>query len=147
MPLIFKEAKSTKDIQNIYEYNIDAFSDSPDFKWSLDDIKNEIKNGWSLYAAFLEEEVIAAIFLKKTKDGLLSKNTAIKMAHQGAGLSHKVKDFVEVKARELKSKRVLNYCGIDNFRMYSLNERHGYHKTGRIIGDKGQVVEWVKEIE
>ena len=34
-----------KEIQAVYDHNIDAFSDSPDFKWNLEEIKNEIKVG------------------------------------------------------------------------------------------------------
>ena len=56
----------------------------------------------------------------------------------------KSKEFIEESAQKNKIKQVVNFCGIDNFRMYSLNESHGYKKTGRKLGKKGTVVEWVK---
>lgn len=135
-----------KEIQSVFDYNIDAFSDTPDFLWRLDEIKDEIKNGWELYAVKWGEEVIAAVFLKHENSTLLSKNTAIKMANQGSGFSHQIKAFVESKAKELKAKKIFHYCRIDNFRMYSLNEGHGYKKTNQIQPDP-QVVEWVKLIK
>ena len=144
MKLIFQKAQSQQDIQNVYEYNIDAFSESPDFNWNLNEIQKEVLAGWDLYAAYLGEEVIAAIFLKKENGQLLSKTTSIKMNYQGSGYSHKIKEFIEESAQKNKLSEVVNFCGIDNFRMYSLNESHGYQKTGRKLGNKGQVVEWVK---
>ena len=144
MKLIFQKAQSQQDIQNVYEYNIDAFSESPDFNWNLKEIQKEVLGGWDLYAAYLGEEVIAAIFLKEEKGQLLSKTTSIKMNYQGSGYSHKIKEFIEESAQKNKISEVVNFCGIDNFRMYSLNESHGYQKTGRKLGNKGQVVEWVK---
>ena len=144
MKLIFQKAQSQQDIQNVYEYNIDAFSESPDFNWNLKEIQKEVLGGWDLYAAYLGEEVIAAIFLKEENGQLLSKTTSIKMNYQGSGYSHKIKEFIEESAQKNKISEVVNFCGIDNFRMYSLNESHGYQKTGRKLGNKGQVVEWVK---
>lgn len=146
MELTFKKITKQDDIQAVYDHNIDAFSDSPDFKWSLDEIKGEIKDGWELYSVSYEEEIIAALFFKVTKGGLLTKNTALKMHHQGSGFSHQIKDFFEKIARDRKLKKVFHYCRIDNFRMYSLNESHGFEKTDRRLGDQGQVVEWVKEL-
>ena len=147
MKLNFKKAKTEKDIQSIYDYNIDAFSDSPDFKWTLEEIKKEVGEGWELYSLMHESEIVAAAFYKIEDDSLLTKNTAIKIDHQGAGLSHAIKDFYEKVAREKKLKRIFHYCRIDNFRMYSLNESHQYKKTPRKLGPDGLVVEWVKTIK
>ena len=47
-------------------------------------------------------------------------------------------------AREKKLKKIVHYCRIDNFRMYSLNESHGYRKTEKAIDEAGLVVEWTK---
>jgi len=146
MKLNFKKAKTEKDVQSIYDYNIDAFSDSPDFKWSMDEIKKEVSEGWELYSLMHENEIVAAVFYKIEDDSLLTKNTAIKIDHQGAGLSHSIKEFFEKVAREKKLKRIYHYCRIDNFRMYSLNESHQYKKTPRKIGPDGLVVEWVKTL-
>ncbi len=147
MKLTFKKAKTEKDIKVIYDYNIDAFSDSPDFKWSFDEIKKEVADGWELYSLSCEAEVVAAVFYKIEGDALQTKNTAIKIEHQGAGLSHSIKEFFEKVARENKLKRIFHYCRIDNFRMYSLNESHQYKKTPRKLGPEGLVVEWVKTIK
>jgi hypothetical protein len=146
MKLKFQRAQSEADVLNVYEYNIDAFSESPDFNWNLDEIKKELDSGWSLYSANLNEEVIAAVFLKKDQTVLYSKTTSIKINYQGSGYSHKIKEFIEDSAKKMKAKEIVNFCGIDNFRMYSLNESHGYTKTGRKLGENGQVVEWVKQI-
>ena len=147
MKLKFQLANSEADVKNIYEYNIDAFSESPDFNWNLDEIKKEMDSGWDLYSANINDEVIAAVFLKKDKTTLYSKTTSIKMNFQGSGYSHKIKEFIEDSAKKMNVKEIINFCGIDNFRMYSLNESHGYKKTGRRLGSNGQVVEWIKPIK
>ena len=145
--LTFKKAKSEKDIKSIHDYNIDAFSDSPDFKWTFEEIKKEVADGWELNSLMDEGEVVAAVFYKVETDSLLTKNTAIKIDHQGAGLSHAIKEFFEKVAREKKLKRIYHYCRIDNFRMYSLNESHQYKKTPRKLGPDGLVVEWMKTLK
>mgnify|MGYP006297691137 CR=1 FL=1 len=111
----------------------------------LEEIKKELKEGWELYSATTGGDIIAAVFLKLEDGVLKTKNTAIKMAHQGSGYSHQIKEFMEEKAREYKAKAIYHYCRIDNFRMYSLNESHGYQKTGNKF-DEGQVVEWKKNL-
>lgn len=146
MDLKFVKATTEKDFKDIFNYNIDAFSDSPDFKWDLEQIKNEVKSGWELYAAYLQKDIIAACFFKLDHDRLLTKNTATKMTAQGSGYSHQVKEFFEKKAKELKAKEIVHYCRIDNFRMYSLNESHGYTKTPNKLGN-GLIVEWVKPVK
>lgn len=146
MELTFKKIASEEEIQQVYDYNIDAFSDTPDFKWTLDDIRQEIAEGWELFAGFMDEEIIAALFFKVEKDALLTKNTAVKMNYQGSGYSHKIKDYFEKVAKKKKCKRIIHYCRIDNFRMYSLNESHGFEKTGRTYGNDVQVVEWSKKL-
>ena len=67
----------------------------------------------------------------------------LKINHQGAGYNHLIKEFFERKAKELGVGSIKHYCRIDNFRMYSLNESHGYAKTANTIED-GQIVEWEK---
>ena len=146
MSLNFNNAKSTKEIQAIYDYTIDAFSDTPDFKWNLEEIKNELKNGWSLVSVTNDDkEVVAALFYRLEGKDLLTKNTGLKINHQGSGYSHQIKEFFESVAKENKAKRILHYCRIDNFRTYSLNESHGYEKTTNTSSD-GTVVEWEKKI-
>ena len=147
MDLIFKPATTQKDIKSVVEYNIDAFSDSPDFNWNLEEVNLEISDGWELFSVSFSNEIIAAVFLKSEGDALLSKQTAIKMSHQGKEFSHRIKDFIEQKAKEKKLKKVVNHCRIDNFRMYSLNESHGYTKTNKKMDDSGQIVEWIKKLK
>ncbi len=147
MKVSFKKAKTEKDIKSILDYNIDAFSDSPDFKWTFEEIKKEVADGWELFSLNLDAEVLAAVFYKVEDDSLLTKNTAIKITHQGSGFSHAIKEFFEKVAREKGLKKIIHYCRIDNFRMYSLNESHGYKKTPRKLGPDGQVVEWMKTLD
>lgn len=146
MKLKFQRAKSEQDFQEIYDYNIDAFSDTPDFNWNMEEIKHEVADGWELYSVKINEEVVAALFYKVENGGLLTKNTAIKMNYQGAGISHQIKEFFEKLAKDKKLKKILHYCRIDNFRMYSLNESHGYKKTTKKLND-GLIVEWMKELK
>ena len=147
MALKFIKAKNNSDIKKIYDYNVDAFSDSPDFNWNLEEIQKEVKKGWELYSVNNGEEVIAAAFIKGEGTALRSKNTAIKINHQGSGFSHKIKDFFEETARDRKLKSIVHYCRIDNFRMYSLNESHGYEKSGTQTEEADYVVEWVKKLD
>lgn len=146
MKLKFQKAKTVDDVKAIFDYNIGAFSDSPDFNWSFEEIQNEVAEGWELFSMILGSEIIAAVFYKVEGDSLLTKNTAIKMTHQGLGYSHKIKEFFEKVARDQKLTRIFHYCRIDNFRMYSLNESHSYKKTPRRLSEDGLVVEWVKEL-
>jgi RimJ/RimL family protein N-acetyltransferase len=142
--LEFTQAVKEKEILAVYDHNIDAFSDSPDFKWNLEEIKNEIKGGWELYSVSADDEIVAALFLSVVDNSLCTKNTGLKMHHQGSGFSHEIKEFYEKVARERKLEKIIHYCRIDNFRMYSLNESHGYRKTENAIDEDGLVVEWTK---
>jgi len=145
MDLTFAQASKESEYKAIYDHNLDAFTDTPDFKWNLEEIKKEVKDGWKLYSVKAGDDIISAVFIKKDKDALLSKNTAIKMSYQGSGFSHQIKEFIESKGKELKVKEIFHYCRIDNFRMYSLNESHGYKKTATKLDD-GQIVEWMKKV-
>lgn len=111
----------------------------------MEEIRNEVAEGWELYSVMVDGEIIAALFFKADKDTLYTKNTAIKVSYQGSGFSHKIKEYFEKVAREKGLKHIAHYCRIDNFRMYSLNESHGYRKTPKKMGD-GQVVEWMKDL-
>ena len=147
MSLSFSKASSSQEIQNILDYNINAFVDTPGFTWDLSGIKREIDDGWDLYGVQFEKEIIAAVFLRVDGENLFTKNTAVKINHQGSGYSHQIKDFFELRARELKLRVIFHFCRIDDFRMYSLNESHGYKKTSRRLGKNGEVVEWRKTID
>lgn len=146
--LVFKKAKTSKEIREIHEHTLNAFSDTPDFEWSVEALQQEVKEGWELFSAIsLDGEIVAAALYKKEGNTLHTKNTAIKMSYQGSGFSHEIKDFFEKEARRLKVKKIVHYCRIDNFRMYSLNESHGFKKTQNKLGEDGQVVEWVKVLK
>ena len=147
MELTFERAGTDKEIREIFDYNIDAFTDSPDFKWTLEELKKEVKDRWEVFSVKHENEVIAAVFIKKDGRKLLTKNTAVAAHHQGSGYNHQIKDFFELRARELKCNEIHHFCRIDNFRMYSLNESHGYKKLEKKPGRDGLVVEWVKTLK
>lgn len=148
--LTFRPAKNSDDYQEILDYSIDAFSESPDFDWDLDSLKAEVKDGWKIKAVLAGKEIIAAILYKLEKEGkhksLLTKNTAIKFNHQGSGHSHSIKEHLEEVAKELGANKVKHYCRIDNFRAYSLNESHGYKKTPNTL-ENGLIVEWEKSLK
>ena len=46
MSLTFNRARTDAEIKAVYDYNIDAFTDTPDFNWTLEGIKEELKSGW-----------------------------------------------------------------------------------------------------
>ena len=141
--LVFKKADKMQDFEEIYDHNLDVFSESPGFEWTYDDIKKEVEQGWELYSVKIRKEIIAAIFFKVDKGKLLTKNTALKMNFQGRGLSHRIKEFFEDIARQRKASSIFHYCRVDDFRAYSLNEGHGYRKTEG--NPKGKMIEWIKK--
>ena len=144
--LSFFKAVKSKEIKDIYDYTTDAFSDTPDFKWDLDGIEQEVKDGWTLCGVKnKDQEIVAALFYRLKNKKLMTKNTGLKIDHQGSGYSHAIKEFFETTAKELKAKSIVHYCRIDNFRMYSLNESHGYTKTGTDSDDE-QIVMWEKNL-
>lgn len=142
--LVFKEAKKEEEVVNLSKFDIQAFTDTQDFSWSLDNIKKEVKTGWKLYSVTIEDEIVAAVLMKKDSDTLFTKNTPIKMAFQGNGFSHQIKNFYELEAKKLQIAKVINYCPVDNFRMIALNESHGYKRTGNAFGLANNIIEWVK---
>jgi predicted GNAT family acetyltransferase len=144
--LIFKEAKKEEDFVNLSKFDIQAFTDTQDFSWTLDNIKKEVKTGWKLFSVITEGEIVAAILLKKDGDTLFTKNTPIKIAFQGNGFSHKIKNFYEEEAKKSQLHKLVNYCPVDNFRMIALNESHGYKRTGNSLGLGQNIIEWVKVI-
>lgn len=144
--LSFQPSQNSKDIKEIYNFNVKAFADSQDFNWTEDNIKQEIQDGWTLYSARFEKDIIAALFVKIDEDTLYTKNTPIKLTHQGNGFSHIIKEFYEQYAKDNKLNKIINYCPMDNFRMISLNEGHDYKKTGRTIGPNQDMIEWEKKL-
>ena len=42
--LLFKEAKKEEEVVNLSKFDVQAFTDTQDFSWNLDNIKKEIKN-------------------------------------------------------------------------------------------------------
>lgn len=142
--LTFREAKKEEEVVNLSKFDMQAFTDTQDFSWNLDNIKKEVKTGWKLYSVMSDEEIVAAVLLRKEGDTLFTKNTPIKMAFQGNGFSHKIKNFYEEEAKRSQIARVVNYCPMDNFRMIALNESHGYKRTGKALGIASNIIEWVK---
>ncbi len=146
MTLKFKLLKSKKELDEVMGFNLDAFSDSFDFDWTVQGLQHEVKSGWEVYAASVDKEIVAAMLVMEDGDALLTKNTSVKREFQGSGYSHEIKNFFEIRAKESRLKKVVHYCRIDNFRMYSLNESHGYEKKGNLESNKN-IVEWVKNIK
>lgn len=146
LDLEFKEAKKEEEIVNLSKFDVQAFTDTQDFSWTLDNIKKELKTGWKLYSVLTENEIVAAVLVKRDGDSLHTRNTPIKMAFQGNGFSHQIKNFYEDEAKKLQISKVLNYCPVDNFRMIALNESHGYKRTGKSSGTNQNIIEWVKEL-
>ncbi len=145
--LSFKESKTQKEIVDTYNFNMEVFTGSTDFGWNLDNIKSELKDGWKLYSAIEGAgEIVAAIFMKIDGPVLYTKNTPIRLDYQGNGYSHMIKEFYEEFATDKKTKKIVNICPVDSFRMISLNERHGYTKTGKTYGENNFLEEWEKKI-
>jgi hypothetical protein len=142
--LNFKEAKKEEELVNLSKFDIKAFTDVQDFSWTLDNIRKEVRTGWKLYSVLADEEIVAAVLMKKDGDTLFTKNTPIKMAFQGNGFSHQIKNFYEEEAKKTHIRKVVNYCPVDNFRMISLNESHGYKRTGNAYGVGNNIIEWEK---
>lgn len=142
--LIFKEARKEEEVLDLSRFDIQAFTDNQDFQWNLVNIKREMKDGWRLFSVGYGPETVAALFLKSDTETLYTKNTPIKLAFQGNGFSHQIKDFYEREANRLQLQRVVNYCPADNFRMIGLNESHGYRQTGNYAGATKNIQEWEK---
>jgi len=142
--LNFILTKSQDEIEDVYNYDVEVFTDSPDFEWSLSSLKEEMQSGWQIFSARLNEEIVAVAFLKEKDSSLLTKNTPIKMVYQGNGFSHQIKEFFEGEAKTRKIKELKHYCSSHNFRMISLNENHGYFRTPRAFDGNKYLTEWRK---
>lgn len=140
----FVPGKSEQQLNEIYNFNVKAFADFQDFPWTKENIKKEIKSGWSPYSVKIGKEIVCVLFTKQEDEKLFTKNTPIKIDFQGQGVSHKIKDFYEELADDFNVKEIVNYCPDDNFRMISLNEGHNYKKTGKMLGSNNNIIEWVK---
>lgn len=145
--LVIKECVSDNEIDAVYNFNTNAFADMQDFEWSVANLKEQINLGWNLLSVAIDDDVVAAIFLKIDSDTLFTKNTAIKMEYQGNGFSHMIKEFYEEFAKGKKINRIINYCASDNFRMISLNEGHDYIKTGNFLDSNKNILEWEKVLK
>ncbi len=144
--LVFKKCETEDDLKDVYDYDADVFAEAGDFEWSLKNLKQEQTEGWDIYSVTFkaEKEIIAALFMKKDGKALLTKNTAVKMSHKGLGVSHKIKEFFEQKAREDKFSNIVHFCAVDNFRNIGLNESYGYDKVD--TRKNGEVLQWEKKL-
>jgi hypothetical protein len=146
MSLVFQECESDQEIKDIYNFNVHAFADTQDFEWSEENIKKEIGHGWKVLSVTYEKDILAAVLLKIESKTLFTKNTPIKIDYQGNGFSHLIKDFFEQFAEGKNIETIINYCPDDNFRMISLNEGHKYTKTGKVLGEHSNIIEWQKSL-
>lgn len=143
----FVPSMDKADIQEVYNFNVEVFANTTDFKWTLENINKEISEGWQLYAVKFDNQIVAALFTKVDNGVLYTKNTPLKLDFQGNGFSHQIKTFYEERAKEAKAKAIVNYSPVDNFRMIALNESHGYQKTGNALDDVGTIIEWKKSLK
>lgn len=145
--LQFIPTKSDGDLAEVYNYDVEVFTDSPDFSWTLQSLKDEVLDGWQIYSVKLDDEIVAAAFIKEGEHSLLTKNTPIKIVYQGNGFSHQIKEFFESEAKNRKADKVYHYCSSHNFRFISLNENHGYDRTEKKFEDNKFLTEWVKDLK
>lgn len=144
MKLQFKLARTKQHLGQVYNYNMSAFLDSDEFPWSLQWLEAQKRKGHDIYQVIYQGKVVAALFVQTTEKGLLTRQTPLKLSVQGLGLSHQIKDYIEVLAKKAKVKDIFSYCAVDNFRMVSLNESHGYRKTKN--QPSATIVEWHKSL-
>ncbi|MCB9092051.1 MAG: hypothetical protein H6620_05775 [Halobacteriovoraceae bacterium] len=144
--ITFNKCGSESDLKKLYDYDVDVFAEAGDFEWSLKNLRKEKNDGWDIYSVSLsnDNEIIAALFVKKDGADLLTKNTSVKISHQGKGISHRIKEFFENKAIENHSKNIIHFCAVDNFRNIALNESHGYVRDS--VVNKGEVIKWRKKM-
>lgn len=143
--LKYIKVSDDQDIQDIYNFNVEIFSELADSKWTVEGIKRELNDNWELYSAVAEKDIVAALFIKFENNALYTKHTPIKFEHRGRTYSHQIKEFCEKKALELGATEIYNICELDNFRMISLNETHGYERTNRKLSN-GAYIEWKKKL-
>lgn len=144
--ILISKPVDDKGLSDIYNFNIEAFSEA-DFNWTLSNLKKERKDGWKICSVKVEKQIIAAIFMKEEEGALHTKATPIKIDYQGKGYSHLIKEYFEEAAKKSKLKKIVNYCRRDNFRMISLNETHGYTRTGKLSDEDKNIIQWEKEIK
>jgi hypothetical protein len=144
--LKFEASNTQEQIKAVFNFNTEAFTDTQDFTWTKENIEEQINSGWDLVSVKSGKEIVCALFIKKDKKALLTKNTPIKINHQGNGYSHLIKEYYENYAKDNGLGEVYNYCPADNFRMISLNEGHDYAKTGKSLENNSNMIEWVKKI-
>jgi len=142
----FKKCKTEEHLDKLYQYEVDVFAEAGDFEWSLQNLIDKKENGWDVYSVNMEneEDIVAALFIKKEKGELLTNNTSVKMSHKGLGISHKIKEFFEDTAKNQKVDSIVHFCAVDNFRTITLNENYGYKRVG--ITHSGEVIKWQKNI-
>lgn len=139
----FHSLEKSSDFKKVLSFNADAFADTPGVEWSESSLKKMIKEGWFIFSLDHDDDVIAVLFMKRDDDTLITKNTPIKMAYQGNGLSHLIKDFYEQYAQNEGLHHLVNECAVDNFRMISLNEKHGYER----LSESSRMISWKKTIK
>jgi RimJ/RimL family protein N-acetyltransferase len=145
--LYFKHCTDSKDLRDVYNYEVDVFAEAGDFLWSLEALEDEINRGWKIYAVRCDEsgdEIISVLFVKLKQGDYFTKNTSLKLNFQGKGISHSIKEFFEMMALKTKAKNIVHFCAVDNFRSIALNESHGYLKIDCI--KNGEILKWKKAL-
>ena len=141
----FQKVGNKSDIDEVYGHNVEVFLNSFDFEWNAPNIASQMDAGWRFYSLKVGDEIVAALFIKKLNDQLLSKHSQIKMEYRGNGLSHRLKEFVEDLAKQEGLDQVVNICSIKDFRLISLNETHGY-KLSDVASSNAEFQTWIKTL-
>ena len=145
--LIFTPVHTKKELESLINFDLEAFSALPDLEWTVKGLQKEIEDEWQILAISVQEEIVAVVLVKEKKGAWLTKTTSIKLAYQGNGFSHVIKEQLEILAIEQGLSEIRHYCPSDNFRLIALNERHGYKKKSTFKGKNGgDVEEWAKKL-
>ncbi|MBT3980752.1 MAG: hypothetical protein HOE90_05315 [Bacteriovoracaceae bacterium] len=148
MTLEFEPIEKSDQLEDLYDFNDQVFSAFADIVWTVDGLQEQMDENWELISVMHNNEIVAAVFLKEDDGRLLSKHTPIKLAFQGNGFSHLIKEFIEKSAKERSLTSVVNFCRVDNFRNVGLNETHGYIKLASFdLDDGARLGEWEKTLK
>lgn len=143
----FQRCSDLSEIKKIYQFDVEAFAAIDDQNWKLENLEVDFKSGWEFYSAKLGDEVVAALFVKKKGGGFYTRHTGVKLDHQGKGISHEIKNYIEELAVSEKSSNIFNFCHPENFRNISLNETHGYAPSSKSpVLPSGSYSVWKKKI-
>lgn len=59
---IFVKASNSKDFKEVFEHNLEVFSDTPDFDWTFEDIKKKSQEDGSFIPLKLNSKLLQRFF-------------------------------------------------------------------------------------